>query len=102
MLWRDEIDLISITTTQNDYGDDIHTKSYRSVFANKKSVRQSEFYQAAQTGLLPQFMFEIREIDYNEEQSLRFNAKEYTIIRHYSKNNEICELICESLTNAGV
>lgn len=102
MLWRDEIELISITTAQNDLGDDIPTKTYSSVYANKKSVRQSEFYQAAQTGLKPQFMFVIREIDYNEEQSLRFNGKEYTIIRHYSKNDETCELVCESLTNAGV
>lgn len=102
MLWRDEIDLISFTTSQNELGDDIKTKVYKSVFANKKSVRQSEFYQAAQTGLRPQLMFIIREIDYNEEQRLRYDGNEYTIIRHYSQNEETCELVCDSLTNKGV
>jgi SPP1 family predicted phage head-tail adaptor len=96
MLYRDVIDLITVTTTQNSIGDNIYTNTYSQKFANKKSVRQSEFYQAMNNGLKPSLLFEIRSIDYNNEESLRYNSKEYTIIRTYDKG-EITELICEGL-----
>jgi len=97
-MFRDVIELITATTTQNTIGDNIDTKTYSQRFANKKSVRQSEFYQAMNNGLKPSLMFEIRSIDYNNEESLRYNSKEYTIIRTYDKG-EVIELTCEGLNN---
>ena len=49
MLFRDVIKLIS-TDTENDMGDIIETPVEREVFADKQSIRQSEFYQAALQG----------------------------------------------------
>jgi len=97
MLFRDVIELITVTTTQNELGDDIETKTYKQVYANKKSVRQSEFYQAMNNGLKPELMFEVRSIDYSNEESLRYNDKEYAIIRVYDKKGEITELTCQGL-----
>lgn len=99
MLWRDVIDLITITTTQNNMGDNIETETSNQVFANKKSIRQSEFYQAQATGLRPEVMFEIKTINYNQETKLGYNDKTYNIIRVYDKNGEITELICQCLVN---
>lgn len=96
MLYKDIIELITVTTTQNELGDDIESKTYKQVYANKKSIRQNEFYQAMNNGLKPEIMFEIRSIDYNNEQILRYNNKEYSIIRVYDKG-EITELICQGL-----
>jgi SPP1 family predicted phage head-tail adaptor len=99
VLFRDIIKLISITYGENAMGDMIEQKVKRDVFANKKSVRQSEFYQSMATGLRPEIMFEVRSVEYANEKKLEFNNKEYNIIREYSKNGEITELICQGLVN---
>jgi SPP1 family predicted phage head-tail adaptor len=77
-------------------GDDIKSKIYKSVFANKKPIKSNEFYQAAATRIKPSLMFEISTIDYDEQELLRYDSKEYTIIRTYAQDEKI-ELVCESL-----
>jgi len=99
MLFRDVIKLISYTTTENELGDTIEVPTERQVFADKQSVRQSEFYQAAATGLRPELMFVVRTIEYNGETRLKYNDKEYSIIRTYDKDGELIELICQGVVN---
>lgn len=99
MLFRDVVELISVTTTENDMGDIIETQTEREVYADKQSIRQSEFYQAAATGLRPELMFVVRSIDYEGEPKLKYNGKEYTIIRTYDKDGELIELICQGVVN---
>lgn len=100
MLFRDVIQLIGVTSyTENDLGDQIEVPGEsRQVFANKKSVRQTEFYQAQATGLKPELMFEVRSIEYQEEPKLAFNGKEYNIIRAYEKG-ELTEIVCTGIVN---
>ena len=100
MLFRDVITLVAVTISTNALGDIINTPTTKQVFANKKSVRQSEFYQAQANGLKAEVMFEIRAIDYSEEESLTFDSKDYKVIRTYSKNGETIELICTRLVNS--
>ena len=99
MLFRDVIKLISYTTTENELGDTIEVSTERQVFADKQSVRQSEFYQAAATGLRPELMFVVRTIEYNGETRLKYNGKEYSIIRTYDKDGELTELVCQGVVN---
>ena len=80
-------------------GDIIETPVEREVFADKQSIRQSEFYQAAATGLRPELMFVVRSVDYNGEQKLKYNDKEYAVIRTYDKDGELTELICQGVVN---
>jgi len=98
MLFRDVIKLISITPGGNEIGDPIEISTERQVFANKKSIRQNEFYQAAASGLKPEIMFEIRSVEYQGEKKLEHETKEYNIIRTFDKG-EITELICSGLVN---
>lgn len=101
MMWRDVVELISIVTeSQDEYGDPIDDVTSYNVFANKKSIRQSEFYQAHAFGLKPEIMFEVRTMEYLEQPKLVHNGKTYQVIRTYSKNNEITELICAGLSNS--
>jgi len=102
MLFRDVINLVSVTIVENDMGDLVETLTTRQVFADKKSVRQNEFYQAAATGLRPELMFVVRTIEYNQEPKLEFNSKTYTIIRAYEKDDELVELVCQGLTNGAI
>lgn len=98
MLWRDMVELIPLVSGENEYGDPIEGDGEpRPVFANKKSIRQSEFYQAAMTGLRPEIMFEVRSEEYEGEPKLQHEGKAYNIIRTYDKNGEIMELVCSGL-----
>lgn len=99
MLFRDIIKLITVTTTENELGDTIEVSTERQVFADKQSVRQSEFYQAAATGLRPELMFVVRTIEYNGETRLKYNGKIYDIIRTYDKDGELTELVCQGVVN---
>lgn len=101
MMWRDVINLVSQVTSENDMGDAITVETKRQVFANKKSIRQSEFYQAQANGLKPELMFEIRFADYSEEKKIEYDNKTYSVIRTYTKNDETIELICEGVVNRG-
>lgn len=102
MLFRDIINLIEVTPTVNDMGDTIEYESKTEAFADKQSIRQSEFYQAAATGLRPELMFVIRSIDYNQQPRIEHNNKTYNIIRTYEKDGELIELVCQGVVNNGV
>lgn len=99
MLFREVINLISINTAENDIGDPISVPAKREIFADKQSIRQSEFYQAAATGIRPELMFIVRSIDYEQEPMLEYNNKNYKIIRVYDKDGELAELICQGIVN---
>lgn len=94
MLFRDVISLVSTIYVEDEIGQQIPQQTLREVFANKKSIRQSEFYQAANANLKPELMFEVRYFDFDEEQEIEYDGKRYSIIRTYSKNGEFIELIC--------
>ena len=98
MYFSDKIELIAITVTENSMGDMIETETKTEVFANRKSIRQSEFYQAAATGLRPEIMFEVWSEEYSNQPKLKYGNKLYTIIRVYDKG-ERTELICQGLVN---
>lgn len=97
MLFRDVVSLISYTVAVNAIGDPVETPTTREVYANKQSIRQNEFYQAAATGLRPEIMFVVRTIDYQGERKLTHGTTTYNIIRTYDKGGELTELICSGL-----
>jgi len=95
--WSDVVELVPLVEGTNPIGDPVMVEGKpRQVYANKLSVRQSEFYQAMQAGLKPELMFEVRSAEYQGEPKARYNGKEYTIIRTYDKG-EIMELVCGGL-----
>ena len=101
MFFSDKIKLIAISYTENSLGDIIETETETEVFANKKSIRQSEFYQAAATGLRPEIMFEVWSEEYSSQQRVKYDNKDYTVIRAYDKDGELTELICQGVVNRG-
>jgi SPP1 family predicted phage head-tail adaptor len=92
-LFKEIIDLISVTETETDAGGFQESKTARQVFADKRSVRQSEFYQAASTGLKPEIVFVIRRIDYEDERLLAYKGLEYSVIRTFEAKDEMIELV---------
>jgi SPP1 family predicted phage head-tail adaptor len=97
VLFRDVLELISVTNSADGMGGNVETKTSRQVFANKKSIRQKEFYEAHTAGLKPELMFVVRTVEYEGEEILSYDGKEYNIIRSYDKNGELTELICSKV-----
>lgn len=90
-MWKDVIELgvnPEITTYEQP---DIPTV-WTEVFANKKSVRQSEFYQAAGVGMKPELVFEIKSFEYQDNRYIKHEGKMYSVLRTFIKS-DIIELV---------
>ena len=81
--------------TTDDWGNPIHSTEEWTVFAEKMSVGQAEFYRAANQRLKPNFVFEIYEEEFNNADLLIYEGIEYTIIRTYQRTLDKLELVCE-------
>ena len=94
LIWRDTADLIAVTHSGDP--DDVVTETSRTVFCHKVGVTRTEFYAALQNNLKPTATFIIRSIEYDSEQKLRHEGKEYLIIRTYDRGDDIMELVCQA------
>ena len=99
-MWKDIIELGQQIETITNY-EPVKSWSWRQVYCNKKSVRQSEKYQAASVGLKPELMFEIRSIEYDQEERVDFNGKIYEITRVYDRG-DVTELIVSAVTGSEI
>ena len=97
MLWNEVIELGNVTQTIV-FGEPVDTVTYRSVFADKQSVRQTEFYEAKQLDLAPEVMFVVRSIEFQNDEFVRWKDKVYRIIRTFDKGETI-ELVVGALNN---
>jgi SPP1 family predicted phage head-tail adaptor len=95
------IKLISESKVVDEYGDLESKETERSVFAELRSVGQSEFYQAQALGLKPEIKFVLSDyLEYQGEQKLRFQGfgeteeKEYAVLRTFRNGNTL-ELVCK-------
>lgn len=94
------IKFVKETFTVNEYGDQVKERSERCVFAEQKSIRQSEFYQAQAVGLKPEVVFVLKDyLDYQGEEIVEhkpFNTSKwikYRVLRTYRDSNSI-EIVC--------
>lgn len=88
--------LVPTNTDQDNIGNEIEVEgSPRLLLAEKNSVRQSEFYQAATTDFKPELVFTIWPHEYYGESILKYNGTKYRIIRTFEKSFKDLELVCE-------
>lgn len=91
-MWSTKIQLGNWTETIAD-GVPIRSIKWRTVFADKKAIRQSEFYAADNAGLKPEATFEIYAHEYAGDEMVKWNDKTFAILRTYEKKTTT-ELIC--------
>ena len=96
MRYNKIIHLISTTITQDEWGNEIETRTERKVFANENSIGSSEYYNAASQGLRPELKFEIRSIEYSGEKEIKFDGDIYNIIQSQSMGAKTI-LTCEKV-----
>ena len=86
--WDELIELGNLVETIVK-GEPVQSYEWREVYANRKSIRQSEFYQAGNIGLKPELMFEVHNFEFNNDEKVKCDGKEYSIIRTYDKGDVI-------------
>ena len=92
------IELESITITTDDAGDSITVPMWKEIFAEKRSIGSSEFYQAHSEGLKPEFKFIIHPSEYNRKTDgphIQYDGEQFKIIRTYEKDSENLEITVE-------
>ena len=102
MFFRDVITLVATTDSTNSHGDYISAETTTDVFADKVSIRQSEFYQGMAQGIRPELAFRIRSVDYNEERLVTYNSKRYEVIRTYDIDGEMMDIIVGNIVGTEV
>lgn len=91
-MW-DKIAYLGTVEETKQHGEMVRTIKYDTmVFCNEKSVKYQEFYQAHATGLKPEIVLEVNQTDYNSEQYIKYEDKEYTVLRTYKIGPDIIEL----------
>lgn len=95
----DVIKLLSFTFETDSYGNQVETVTERQVFCRVRSISRSEFYQAAQTDLHPEYVFTISNYrDYEGEQELMYRdwtgqEHRFNILRTYRSESDELEII---------
>ncbi len=79
--------LISETITGYDEsGNALITRAEREVFCRIDDVSRNEFYSAATAGLKPEITAILFHAEYEDEQKVMHDGKEYNVIRTYQGN----------------
>ena len=92
--------LISEAKAQNSIGEWISTETERLVYANCRSVTATEFFNAAQIGLAPEYRFTMFGPDYQGEEIVKYNGERYAVYRVYQAGTDKIELYVQKETGA--
>lgn len=81
---------------KDKYGDWIQERVLSEpVFAKKKSISQTEFYQAQTNGMKPEIKFVIADyLDYNNQQFLIHENVRYKVLKTYQTETNELEITC--------
>lgn len=94
MYFSDKITLRTESITYDDYGAPVTSYTGVDVWANKKSVKRSEFYAANANGIDLTVTFEVHTEDYDGQKNILFDGKEYVVVRTYQEGEGTVELVC--------
>ena len=91
----DVIQLITENASAHGVHDTV-TETSREVFCTVRSVTRSEFYDALNAGVQPEFVFVLTLAeDYEGERIVRYHGQKLRVIRTYMTADDGIELTCE-------
>ena len=90
------ITLITESYAKDDSGVPRKKETAAVVFARKKSVSRTEFFDGGRNGLNPEYEFDVFRGDYNGQRVIEFEGKRYGVYRTYEPDDsDYIELYCE-------
>lgn len=84
--------LITEYNQEDQFGVLTPTLSKRKVYANVKTVSQSEWFQGGRSGLNPEYKMTMFAFDYAGESTLEYMGRIFDIYRTYMAGNDMVEL----------
>lgn len=80
----------------NGFSAEPKPETEKEVWADKRSVRRTEFYAADKVGRKVDAVFVVNAVDYDGETEIEWNKKKYDVVREYQPPNNIdkIELTC--------
>lgn len=95
MNMQDVITLRKTEISVDDYGVPQNEVTETDVYARVESVSASEFFDAGQNGLKPEYRFTVSAWEYEDEEELSYNGRLYSIYRTYRRSLDLIELYAE-------
>ena len=92
MLLNDTLTLISRAYYKDPYGIQRETETTKEIFCDASSIGATEFYEAAQTGLRPEYRFIVLDAEYSGETLVRFHGTDLNVYRTYRRSLDYIEL----------
>lgn len=93
------ITLVAYTRTQDQYGvwrDNVPTETR--VFCQVDSVTRSEFFEAGQNGITPEYRFTMFFGDYSGQGIVIYKGETYSVYRTFHARTDMIELYVERKT----
>lgn len=87
--------LVKETYTEDSYGVLQPTTTKRTVYANVNSVSASEWFEGGRNGLNPEYRMIMFAPDYQGEEIVEYNGRQYAIYRTYQARTDVLELYVE-------
>jgi hypothetical protein len=95
MMRADVIDLITETAAAHGVHDSV-TETARTVYCTVRSVTRSEFYNALNAGVQPEWVFVLTLAeDYQGERIVRYRGQRLRVVRTYVTEDDGIEITCE-------
>lgn len=84
-----------VEPTKDELGQIEENEKYlRMTFCQRKSVPQSEFFNAGQSGIKAECVLVVNTLDYQNEKKVKYKNEIYDIYREYTRSDERTELYC--------
>ena len=95
MMRADVIDLVTETASAHGVHDAV-TETARTVYCTVRSVSRSEFYNALNAGVQPEYVFVLALAeDYQGERVVRYHGQKFRVVRTYMTEDDGIEITCE-------
>lgn len=86
-MWYNTIIELGTETESVSFGEVIKTYTWRKVFADNQGDGRKETNSGESIGMKPDIKFTIRSFEYEDEPTVRYNGKLYTVIRSDSSGD---------------
>lgn len=97
-MFSDVLELVNVVPQIDENGFEVKAEIRDEIFADKKSVRASENYEAQKLGYKLSAMFVVKPYEYDNQEYIYFENDKYKVERTYEKDSENLELVCRRIT----
>lgn len=100
-MYPQEINLVSVSHSQDDIGQDIKTKTSRSVMAEVYDVGANFKMSAQEKGIFLEWRVLVWSFEYDNEPIVEIKGEEFKVFKNHYRDDGKIELTLEKVTGNG-